>query len=151
MTDKEKKYVQKTIFMNMCMVCDSNGNVLALDKVGTGYSWTTFPGGHVELSESFTDAVIREIKEETGLTIHNPKLEGIYHWFRNDIHNIGYLYKANEFEGKLKSSEEGSVYWIPLEEYAQKELAQGMDKVLKIMQDDNFSECFFYEDKEIVQ
>ena len=37
--------IEKVIFMNMCMVYDNEGNVLALDKEGKGYSGTTFPGG----------------------------------------------------------------------------------------------------------
>ena len=36
---------EKVIFMNMCMVYDKEGNVVALDKVGKNYSGTTFPGG----------------------------------------------------------------------------------------------------------
>ena len=59
---------EKVIFMNMCMVYDKEGNVLALDKVGKGYSGTTFPGGHVEPGETFKESVIREIFEETAGT-----------------------------------------------------------------------------------
>ena len=72
--------IEKVIFMNMCMVYDKEGNVVALDKVGKNYSGTTFPGGHVEPGETFKESVIREIYEETGLTIQNPRLTGIYHW-----------------------------------------------------------------------
>lgn len=129
------------IFMNMCMICRGN-EVLALDKVNNTYTGTTFPGGHVETRETFHDAVVREILEETGLRIKNPVLKGIYHWYRNGFHNVGYLYRADQFEGELKSSEEGRVYWIPREEYEQKELAVGMHCVLKIMDSDEFSECF---------
>ena len=43
--------IEKVIFMNMCMVYDKEGNVVALDKVGKNYSGTTFPGGHVEPGE----------------------------------------------------------------------------------------------------
>ena len=56
--------IEKVIFMNMCMVYDKEGNVVALDKVGKNYSGTTFPGGHVEPGETFKESVIREIYEE---------------------------------------------------------------------------------------
>lgn len=69
---------EASIIMNMCMVCDGD-KVLALDKTGDGYHGTTFPGGHVEPGETFSDSVIREIKEETGLIISKPVLKGIYH------------------------------------------------------------------------
>ena len=142
--------IQKVNFMNMCMICDDKGNVVALDKVGDSYSGTTFPGGHVEPEESFADSMIREVKEETGLSITRPKLKGIYHWYKGDIHNIGYLYRADSCEGELKSSEEGKVYWIPLEEYRKKELANGMDKVLAIMTGDEFSECYSRDGEELL-
>ncbi|MCD8120366.1 MAG: NUDIX domain-containing protein [Lachnospiraceae bacterium] len=132
---------ESAVFMNMCMLC--NGDlVLALDKTGSTYNGTTFPGGHVEAGETFSAAVIREMKEETGLIIHHPVLKGIYHWYRDGMHNIGLMYRAESFEGDLKSSEEGRVYWISREEYAKKELAAGMPRVLQIMDDENITECF---------
>ena len=67
--------IEKVIFMNMCMVYDKEGNVVALDKVGKNYSGTTFPGGHVEPGETFRESVIREIYEETGLTISKSKTD----------------------------------------------------------------------------
>lgn len=132
---------EQVIFMNMCMICRGD-DVLALDKVNNSYTGTTFPGGHVELGETFHDAVVREVFEETGLRIQNPVLKGIYHWYRDGFHNVGYLYRADEFTGELKSSEEGRVYWISRKEYEQKELAVGMQRVVQIMDSDRFSECF---------
>ena len=148
--ESKSQRIQKVNFMNMCMICDGKGNVVALDKVGDSYSGITFPGGHVELAESFADSMIREVKEETGLTIARPKLKGIYHWYKGDIHNIGYLYKADSCEGELICSEEGNVYWISLEEYLKKELANGMDKVLAIMTGEEFSECYCVNGEEIL-
>ena len=58
--------------MNMCMIQDDKGNVLALDKVNDSYTGTTFPGGHVEQNEIFQKSMIREVWEETGLTIETP-------------------------------------------------------------------------------
>lgn len=56
----------------MCLICDET-RILVEEKCGTSYSGgLVFPGGHVEKNESLQDSVIREMKEETGLTIKNP-------------------------------------------------------------------------------
>ena len=75
LNEKEESRIEKVCFMNMCMIQDHKGNVLALDKVNDSYTGTTFPGGHVEANEIFQKSMIREVWEETGLTIEAPKLE----------------------------------------------------------------------------
>lgn len=55
---------EKTIFTNMCMVYDDNGNVLVQNRMNPDWPGITFPGGHVDAGESFTDAVIREVFED---------------------------------------------------------------------------------------
>ena len=120
------------------------GNVLALDKVNDSYTGTTFPGGHVERNELFSKSIIREVWEETGLTIESPILCGLYHWYKGAVHNVITLYKAEKFTGTLTSSEEGKVYWIPVEELKSKELATGMEYVLKIMESEQIGECYMH-------
>ena len=60
---------QRVNFMNMCMVSDGQGNVVMLEKVNSSYRGATFPGGHIERNETFSESVIREVREETGLKI----------------------------------------------------------------------------------
>ena len=132
---------EQVCFMNMCMVQDAEGNVLALDKVNDSYTGTTFPGGHVEKGETFAESVIREVREETGLLIENPYLCGIYHWMCADVRCVVLLYKTACFSGTLRSSEEGRVYWTSLEEFRGKDLAEGMESVLELMASSEKSEC----------
>ena len=79
LNEKEESRIEKVCFMNMCMIQDDEGKVLALDKVKDSYTGTTFPGGHVEANEIFQKSMIREVWEETGLTIEAPKFGGLYH------------------------------------------------------------------------
>lgn len=136
--------IENVTITNMCMVFDGD-KVLVQDKNDEDYSGITFPGGHVEKGESFTDAVIREVLEETGLKIFSPQLCGIKDWVQKDGTRYMVLcYKTDQFEGTVTFSDEGEVYWIPIEEMQQKKLAAGMDKMLKVFWGQNISEYFFY-------
>lgn len=142
---------EQVLLTNMCMITDGKGNVLALDKVKGGYTGITFPGGHIEPGEALHDAIIREVREETGLTIHKPIMTGTYQWYKGKVRNVLLLYKAKDFSGELTSSDEGKVYWMPLEEFRTKPLAEGMLDVLEIMESDkNECVCSYGEDGEYI-
>lgn len=133
------------VFTNMCMVYDDNGNVLVQNRLNPNWSGITFPGGHVEKGEPFTDAVIREVFEETGLTVSNLQMCGIKDWVRDDgTRYVVHLYKTNKFEGELTSSTEGEVWWIPLGELPNMKLANSMQTMLRLFCDDTITEQFFY-------
>ena len=137
------KKTENVTFTNMCMVMNGS-KVLVQDKISNEYSGITFPGGHVEKGESFTDSVVREIFEETGLTVSELQLCGIKDWVNDDgSRYMVLLYKTDQFYGELKSSEEGEVFWIELNQLSKKTLAEGMDNMLKIFLEDKFSEYFF--------
>ena len=132
---------------NMCMVCDGKGNVLVQNKKGdrTWHGWN-FPGGHVEQGEFVTPSVVREIREETGLMIENPKLCGIkeFHKEQDGKRFIVFLYVACRFSGELRASDEGDVFWYPLSELKRsKELADGFSEMLPVFTSDEISEVFY--------
>lgn len=129
---------------NMCLVYNEN-RVLVQEKAGTKCpGGLVFPGGHVERGESLTDSVIREIKEETGLTIYNPKPCGFKNWIQEDgSRYIVLLYKTNRYEGKLNDSGEGKVFWIEWEDVNRVNLIWNMRELLEIFNSDKYSEFFF--------
>ncbi len=126
---------------NMCMVYDGNGNVLVQDKLDKKWGGLIFPGGHIEKGESFVDSVIREVYEETGLTIEKPRICGTKDWVNEDgSRYLVALYKTSRFRGELKSSKEGEVRWMSLEEMKNGKLANGMEDMLRVFLEEDINE-----------
>lgn len=138
---------ENTIFANMCMVYDGEGNVLVQNRLNPDWPGIVFPGGHVEAGESFYDAAVREVFEETGLTVSELQMCGIKDWFRDDgTRYVVLLYKTDKFEGELTSSDEGEVMWIPLAKMHDMKTAGSMKTMLKVFLEDNLTEQFFYKE-----
>ena len=62
------------VLTNMVMVQDGQGRVLVQRRSDKGWPGCTFPGGHVEPGEPFLDSAVREVREETVLTVENLQL-----------------------------------------------------------------------------
>ena len=118
--------------MNMCMIMDKEGQVLVQNRKKNDWDGLTFPGGKVEPGESLTASVIREVWEETGLTIENPLLCGITHWYQNDKRQIVFLYKTETYSGQLQDSPEGHMEWMPIELLWNGNAAFGMEDMIKV-------------------
>ena len=127
---------------NMCMIYDDQGNVLVEEKLAQNSKGLIFPGGHVESNESVAESMIREIKEETGLTISNLQFCGIKDWIEFDgSRYMVFLYKTNTYSGSIQSSSEGEIFWMPLEELKEKETLWHLDKMLEIFCDIVYLSC----------
>lgn len=126
---------------NMVMIENPENGMVLVQKRVKYWTGVTFPGGHIEKSESFTDSAVREVKEETGLDIKNPKLCGTVHWCHKDTDEryIVLLYKATEFSGELvDKTDEGEVFWINKEDFVNHQLSPNFDTYLKVfLSDDN--------------
>ena len=135
---------EKAIFTNMCMVTDDRGNVLVQDRLDPDWPGITFPGGHVEEGEAFTLSVIREVQEETGLTIEDPVLCGTKQFQTGTgARYVVFFYKASKFHGNLRSSKEGKVFWLPRAELANQKLAPDMMEMVQVMESDDLSEFYY--------
>lgn len=80
----------------MCMIEDKSGNILVQERTKKDWPGLTFPGGHVEQGETLDEAMKREIKEETGLTLKSLVFCGIIEWpWEEDSRYLGLLYNLN--------------------------------------------------------
>lgn len=134
----------KAELTNMCMVYD--GSKVLVQKRCPEHGWpgVTFPGGHVEPGESITGSVIREVWEETGLTLSHPRLCGVKNWINEDgSRYIVFLYQCSEYSGELKSSEEGEVFWAERNDLPGMNLSSGMEETLEVFFRDELSELYY--------
>ena len=136
---------EQVILTNLCMVYDDAGNILVQDRRDPDWPGICFPGGHVEPGESFVESVIREVWEETGLTIENPKLCGTKQFqTRKGERYVVFFYKTNRFSGQLKSSDEGEVFWIPKKNLEQYQMVDDFLDMVKVFENDDLSEFYYY-------
>ena len=94
-------------------------------------------GGKFEDGESPEDCLLREVKEETGLTLKTFSYRGIV-TFVSDEYGTEYmhLFTATEYEGELQDCDEGELVWIPKTDIVKLNLWEG-DKVLLRLLDES--------------
>ena len=105
-------------------------------------------GGHFEKDESPEECLLREVYEETGLTVSNLRLTGLKQFtHRNgDFRYIVLFYRTESFSGKLHASDEGNVFWIKRSDLYKYTLAEGFAEMLEVFEDDNLSENYHWFD-----
>lgn len=113
---QEQKYPEPTCG---ALIFNPEGRILLIKS----YKWKnkyTIPGGHIELGEKIKDTLKREIKEETGLNIHDIKFicfhEFIYgkeFWKKKHFIFLDFACKTKSKNVRLNSEGQGFV-WVTL-------------------------------------
>ena len=134
--------MQKTENVELTVLCliHQNDKYLLQNRVKDDWKGLTLPGGHIEKNESIIDAVIREMKEETGLDIQNPKLCGIKQFPIENGRYIVFLFQTDEFHGEVTSSEEGEMVWVKKSELPKIDTVNDLSLLLQVMVNDNLTE-----------
>ena len=137
----------ETELCNMCMITDPEGRVFVqerLPKPSNAWSGLTFPGGHVEPGETVVASVIREVREETGLTITDVAPAGYIQWYNPERQSqyFVFLFKTSSYSGELKGSAEGNVKWMTLDEMLAGPLAPNMKQYLAVFQNEDIPQAY---------
>ncbi len=84
-------------------------------------------GGKFEPGETPEECAIREIWEESGLQVENPRLKGLltFPGFANDEDWYAFVFVVDEFKGELTDSPEGILEWIDDDKLLELELWEG--------------------------
>ena len=132
-------HTECTELAELCLIQKEEFYLLQ-DRVKDDWKRFTLPGGHVEKHESIVDAVIREMREETGLTVLNPKLCGVKQFPVENRRYIVFLFHATDFYGEVVSSDEGEMHWINREHLSSINTVSDFSALLKVILDDKLNE-----------
>ncbi len=133
--DREDVHMSRTENAELTVVCllEDDSRLLLQNRVKEDWHGYALPGGHVEPGESFVDAVIREMKEETGLDIRHPALVGIKQFPIETGRYVVLLFKAVEWSGTLTSSEEGEMKWVEYSQLSSLQTVDDLEEMLRVM------------------
>ncbi|MDR3322411.1 MAG: NUDIX domain-containing protein [Synergistaceae bacterium] len=109
-----------TVLIVFCFLV-RDGKILLITRANEPYRGSrTIPGGKKLRGESLREACIREMREETGLTIKDPKFAGLLQVCveGDDKEYVSAYFTANDCEGTLEQSEEGGLEWVDFDKSA---------------------------------
>lgn len=111
-------------------------------------------GGKIHLGETPEECVIREVKEESGLTMTKPSLRGILTFpaFKDEEDWYVYVFVAERFSGQLRPSDEGELKWIDDDQVSKLPLWEGDPIFLKWIEEGRFfSGKFIYREGKFME
>jgi 8-oxo-dGTP diphosphatase len=130
---------------NMCMVYDRASNKVLVQERVKSWAGISFPGGHVADGESIVESTIREVKEETGLTVSNLQLCGVIYWYNDETKGRYFVFNfgTDTYSGQLtEETDEGKVFWVDVDLLPTLNLAHGLRERLPMFLEGKYNEGF---------
>lgn len=124
---------RETIELTVLCLVHRGEELLLQNRVKNDWRGYTLPGGHVEPGESIVDAVIREMREETGLAVQKPRLCGVKQFPIEGGRYLVLLFETEHFSGTLCSSSEGEMRWISRNKLAEYDTVEDLEELLDVM------------------
>ncbi|AAN53493.1 8-oxo-dGTP diphosphatase MutT [Shewanella oneidensis MR-1] len=104
----------KRIHVAVGIILNANGQILLAKRpehLHQGGKWE-FPGGKVELNETVTQALIRELKEEVALNVHSSEPFMALSYDYPDKQVLLDIHTVSDFTGEAQGLEGQQIAWV---------------------------------------
>ena len=110
-------------------------------------------GGKFEYGESPEECMLREVREETGLTVTDWAYRGIVTFVSQDWCEYMHLFTASEFTGEVRACDEGTLEWVETDKLTQLPIWEGDKVFLRLLKEKEpfFSLKLVYDEERLVK
>ena len=110
-------------------------------------------GGHFEFGESPEECLLREVQEETGLTLTSWRFRGLVTFVNGDWEEYMCLYTADEYAGEMTECTEGQLVWVDKAQISALNIWEGDKIFLQLLAQEHpfFSLKLIYEGDQLVE
>ena len=133
-----REYPKKPVVGVGAVILEDDKILLEKRKNSPSKGKWSVPGGLVELGENIEQAVIREVKEETGLEVHEPRLVDVVDYIslgeRSAVkyHFVIVDYLVSVKKGKPKAASDADVLkWVPFNKVEEYDLTESFRRFFR--------------------